>query len=260
MINEDISEINIIYNIIEDEGNINIFGSEFVKNNKNIYKMIIDDKEYEITEEYNAKSKVINKLNIKLKGINNITNMNDMFNGCSRLLSLPDISKWNTINATNMSHMFSGCSSLISLPDISNWNTNNLKNMSYMFCECSSLISLPDISKWNINNVNDMELMFSGCSLLSSVFDFSIIYKTKSLYLLENSKIFIKTIQGKAIFIYYLNDDTIQNIKNKIKIKEDIPTELQLLFFNGKQLEDNRTLKDYNIHNKSTLHLVLKKK
>ena len=146
MINEDISEINIIYNIIEDEGNINIFGSEFVKNNKNICKMIIDDKEYEITEEYNAKSKVINKLNIKLKEINNITNMNDMFNGCSRLLSLPDISNWNTINATNMSHMFSGCSSLLSLPDISNWNTHNIKDMSYMLNGCSRLLSLPDIS------------------------------------------------------------------------------------------------------------------
>ena len=58
------TEINIIYDI--KRGNeIKIFGKEFVKNNKNICKMIIDNKEYEITERYNIKSKKINKLKIK---------------------------------------------------------------------------------------------------------------------------------------------------------------------------------------------------
>ena len=103
--------------------------------------------------------------------------------------------------------------------------------------------------------------MFSGCKSLSSVFDFSKIYETKSLsYLPGNSKIYIKTIKGKTIFVYYLYDDTIENIKNKIKIKENIPSELQLLFFNEQQLEDDKTLKYYNIENLSTLHLVLKNK
>ena len=60
--------------------------------------------------------------------------------------------------------------------------------------------------------------------------------------------------------IYYLYDDTIKNIKNKIKIKENIPSELQLLFFNGQQLEDCKTLKNYNIGNLSNLHLAIKKK
>ena len=36
-----------------------------------------------------------------------------MFRGCSSLSSLPDISKWNTSNVTNMSNMFSGCSNII---------------------------------------------------------------------------------------------------------------------------------------------------
>ena len=101
--------------------------------------------------------------------------------------------------------------------------------------------------------------MFYVCSSLSSAFDFSKIYETKSLsYLPENSKIFIKTITGKAMFVYYLYDDKIKNIKNKIKIKENIPSELQLLFFNGQKLEDDKTFKYYNIENLSTLHLVLK--
>ena len=49
-------------------------------------------------------------------------------------------------------------------------------------------------------------------------------------------------------------------ILNKIKIKEHISSELQLLFLNGNQLEDNKTNKDYNIQNMSTLPLVLKNK
>ena len=111
--------------------------------------MIIDNNEYEIIEKYNIKNYKNNKLEIKLKGINHVTNMSDLFNGCSTLSSLPDISKWETSNITNMSGMFTTCSSLSSLPDISKWNTNNVTNMSGMFNGCSSLSSLPDISRWN---------------------------------------------------------------------------------------------------------------
>ena len=91
MTEEDISEINIVYEA--NENCINIFGNKFVENNKNIYKMIIDNKEYEITDKYNVKNNNNNRLNIKLKGVNNITDMSYMFNECSSLLSLPDISK-----------------------------------------------------------------------------------------------------------------------------------------------------------------------
>jgi len=125
---------------------------------------------------------------------------------------------------------------------------------------CKSLLSLPDISKWN--NASNMSSMFEGYSSLSSVFNFDKIYKTKSLSYLPEIyfKIFIKTITVKTISIYYLYDNTIQNFKNKIKIKEGIPSELQLLYFSGKELEDNRTLKYYNIPNKSNFHLALKNK
>ena len=108
---------------------IRIFGAKFVENNKNKCKMIIDNKEYEITNKYNIenyKKNNNNKINIKLKGINNVTNMSYMFYGCSLLSSLPDISKWNTNNVTNMNYMFCKCLSLSSLPDISKWNTNNV--------------------------------------------------------------------------------------------------------------------------------------
>ena len=102
MINGDISEINIIYDIKGDEVYINIFGSKFVFNNQNKCKMIIDNNEYDITEKYYVKNYNNNKLIIKLKGINNVTNISEMFSWCSSLSSLPDISKWNTNNVTDM--------------------------------------------------------------------------------------------------------------------------------------------------------------
>ena len=68
MFNGDISEINIIYDINKKnkEDSIRIFGSEFVKNNKDICKMIIDNKEYELEEKFNIKNYNNNILNIKL--------------------------------------------------------------------------------------------------------------------------------------------------------------------------------------------------
>ena len=143
MSKKDESFINIIYNIKEEDrkcGNINIFGLEFVKNNRVKCKMIIDNKEYKITEQYNIENYIDNELKIKLKGINNITNISGMFRECKSLLSLSDISKWNINNVANMSFMFCGYSSLSSLPDISKWNTNKVKDMSYMFNECSFII------------------------------------------------------------------------------------------------------------------------
>ena len=165
MENEDLSYINIIYDINNEEGDeIYIFGYNFVKNNKNKCKMIIDNIEYEITNKYNIKNYKYNRLNIKLKGINKISNMSFMFSKCSSLSSLPDISKWNTNNVTNMSDMFNCCSSLKALPDISIWNTNNVTNMSWMFYGSSSLKDLPDISKWNISNDTKISWMFNGCN------------------------------------------------------------------------------------------------
>ena len=143
-------EINIIYDIKRDDKYIKLFGDDFVRKNRDKCKMIINNKEIEITEKYYVNNNN-NKLNIILKGINNVTDMSYMFSYCSSLSTLPNISKWNTNKVTNISYMFGWCESLSSLPDISKWNTNNVTNMSKMFYGCSSLSSLPDISKWNTN-------------------------------------------------------------------------------------------------------------
>ena len=71
-------------------------------------------------EFYNKNNNKIKNLQIKIKGIENVTDMGYMFCGCSSLSNLPDLSKWNTNNVTDMYLMFDECSSLISLPEIYN--------------------------------------------------------------------------------------------------------------------------------------------
>ena len=181
-------------------GKTRIFGNKFFKNNKNNCEIYINSRRVKFNDffdHFQNEEKYIkiilnsnvNSLEdmfldcntlISLEDIsksknhtNNITNMINLFKGCSSLIYIKNISNWDTSNVTNMKNMFYGCEKLLPLDDISKWNTSKVEDISGMFYGCKSLLFLPEISKWNISNITNISDIFNGCSELKKLPDLS---------------------------------------------------------------------------------------
>lgn len=99
-----------------------------------------------------------------------VTDMADMFSGCSSLTSLETVSL-KTENVTSMARMFDGCSSLTVL-DLSTFNTQKVTDMSNMFRNCSALTMIINNDDWSQYQVIASTGMFEGCTSLEGAVTF----------------------------------------------------------------------------------------
>ena len=207
-----------------NEKRIKIFGTDFVKNNKQNCEILYENKKYDLTEYFDIENKPIpdNILEIKLIVNNYITNMSCMFLNCYNLISLPDIHKLDTSYAYDMHSLFSNCINLTEIDyNISEWNTENCEDISYLFCECHSLVNIPDISKWNISKVKYMDYLFYSCSKIKILPNISK-WDTSNV---EN----INYLFFKCISLSLLPDISIWNTSN-LKYAEEVFGNCKSLF------------------------------
>ena len=97
---------------------------------------------------------------IPLLNTSNVTSMGSMFYSCSTLTTIPLI---DTSNVTLMESMFSYCVSLKNIPQL---DTSSVESMRSMFYNCTSLKTIPQL---NTSNVTSMYNMFSHCESIETI-------------------------------------------------------------------------------------------
>jgi surface protein len=174
------NDIILTYVMPTKEFSVKIFGSQFVKNNKDKAYFILYDgiknefREYDLCEYINIA--LIPEFKYKMKTFSVILVQTDyfidlsyMFYDCYYFLGSKEISKINTEKTTNMSCMFFQCDILNNLEDLGDLNTSNVTNMYCMFGKCIGLEELPDLSKWDTSKVTTLKAFFTVCTNLKTV-------------------------------------------------------------------------------------------
>ena len=151
---------------VRKKGNYNIFGKEFVQNNKEFIDLIINGKnnplidKYELTEGENSITMIMK---------DNLTNLSYMFSFCDSLRDIKDLKNLNVEYVIDFSYMFCGCASISDFSALQNWNVSRGYNFASMFCNCTKLVDLTPLERWDVSSGIYFQYMFYGCSKLNDL-------------------------------------------------------------------------------------------
>jgi len=114
----------MVYENFENNKEINIFHERFVLNNKNRFKIIINNKLNELKGIIENKTELFK---IKITFLDNIIKLNSLFEDCQKLCFVQNFQNLNTKYLKTLAGLFCGCHSLTYIDDISGWNMNKIK-------------------------------------------------------------------------------------------------------------------------------------
>ena len=223
------NEINLIYKT-DKEGEEDIFGDKFVKNNKNNIELIINGKKNDLINKYKLQK---GENSIKIVINNKITNLEYMFEYCKSLNNIEELGYLDTKDVNNFSYIFFGCSSLSNIEGLENWNVSNGKDFSNMFRGCSLLSDIKGLEKWDVSNGNNFSAMFCGCSSLSDI-------KSLQNWRVSNTNNFSYLFCGCSLLsdIKSLQNWNVSNGNN-----------FSYMFFECSSLSDIKSLQNWNVSN-----------
>ena len=172
----------------------------------------------------------------------NVTDMNGMFKGCSSLEDISALKEWNTTNVTDMNGMFDGCTSLKDISALKDWKTANLADISGMFYGCSSLIDTNSLQNWDTDNLKFMSRVFRGCT---SLVDVSALKNWNVISISDMNAMFKGCTS--LIDIFSLKNWNVSNI-----------SDLSGVFYDCSSLEDILPLKNWKTKNVSDMNGMFK--
>ena len=253
-INEYINTINLKY-FTNSDGDYNIFGEEFVKNNKDNIDLKINNQQSALVSKCKLEegensitlliknqltnlsymfsfSQCIKEIKeLKYLDVKNVKNLSYMFRDCLFLLNINPLESWDVSNCTNFSYMFYNCSSLVDIKPLENWNVSKGTDFSFMFDNCSSILNLNGLQNWKITNGKNFSDMFHNCVLLTDI-------NGLTSWNITNN------INFQNMF---RNCSSLTNLKGLEKWNVSNGTDFSYMFYDCSSLKDIKSLKNWNV-------------